>query len=328
MTRSSSTCPQLLYVAGIPRSGSTVLGQLLGEIPGVTFVGELTYFWRRFAQAELCSCGRPLPDCPFWSAVVGQAYGKLTLARARQLAELEWHVLRRQVALSLAPAAWPVPKASRAGQMLAERAQLYRSISRLTGASWIVDGGKEPVFGSLLARVGATDVCTIHLVRDPRGVAYSWQKQVPSDSEPGDMPRKAATKTAMDWVRQNLLVQLGLQRLSAAYVRVRYEDLASRPAYVLRQISLATMLTIAGSAAQATPVTTGTLAESRSEQHLVAGNPGVRRAATGSLRLRLDEDWRTMLPLRQQRLVTAICASLMVAYGYPLQTAAGLRRGL
>ena len=240
---------RILYVAGVPRIGSTVLGELLGSIRGVIFVGELNFFWRRFAGAEVCSCGQPLPDCPFWSAVVREAYGEMTPGRAKQLAELERHVLRRQFVLTLAPAAWPVPETSRAGQMLAERALLYRAIGRLTGASWIVDGGKEPIFGALMARADAGPITTVHLVRDPRGVAYSWQKLVPSDSEPGNMPRKAPTKTAVDWVLQNLLVQLGLQRLGTGYVRVRYEDLASRPEHVLGQISLATGLTIATAAA-------------------------------------------------------------------------------
>ncbi len=316
-TRSSSGHdPRILYVAGVPRTGSTVLGELLGGVPGVIFAGELNFFWRRFAHAEVCSCGQRLPDCPFWSAVVCAAYGEMAPGQAGRLADLERRVLRRQFALTLAPAAWPVPKASRAGQMLAERALLYQAIGRLTGASWIVDGGKEPVFGALLARVGAGSVGTIHLIRDPRGVAYSWQKLILSDSEPGHMPRKTAAKTAADWVLQNVLVQLGLQRLSSAYVRIRYEDLASNPEQVLRQISLATGLTIA-----AAPTADGIIAAAKSDQHLVAGNPGVRRAAADGLRLRPDEAWRTELPRRKQRLVTAVCGALMAAYGYSLRTA-------
>ena len=313
---------RILYVAGVPRTGSTVLGELLGSIPGVIFVGELNFFWRRFAGAEMCSCGRPLPDCPFWSAVVREAYGEMTPGQARQLAELERHVLRRQFALTLAPAAWPVPETSRAGQMLAERALLYRAIGHLTGANWIVDGGKEPIFGALMARADVGAIATVHLIRDPRGVAYSWQKLVPSDSEPGNMPRKAPAKTAVDWVLQNLLVQLGLQRLGTVYVRVRYEDLTSRPEHVLGQISLATGLTIAAAAA----AQHGIVPPVASEHHLVAGNPGVRQTVTNGLQVRADEAWRTKLPLREQRVVTAVCGALMTAYGYSLRTAGEITR--
>jgi hypothetical protein len=321
MTRSGDRL-QILYVAGVPRTGSTVLGRLLGDMTDVIFVGELNFFWRRFAQAELCSCRRPLPSCSFWSAVVSQAYGALTTADAAGMAELERHVLRKQFALGLAPAAWRARSASRVGTMLTERARLYQSIGQLTGATWIVDAGKEPVFGSFLARIDGADVGTIHLVRDPRGVAFSWQKLVQSDSEPRDMPRKAPAMTAVDWVLQNTLVQLGLRRLSSTYVRVRYEELVTRPEHVLREISRATGLAMAAPAA-----TTGARVDpgDRGDHHLVAGNPGVRQLA-GNLRLRPDEDWRTQLPRAQQRVVTAICSGLMAAYGYPLRPAAGVKR--
>jgi hypothetical protein len=318
MSSSASAATRVLYVAGIARTGSTVLGRLLGEMSDVAFVGELNFFWRRFARGELCSCRRPLPDCPFWAAVVRQAYGNLTHHRAKGLAELERHVLRRQFLLSVAPASWPLRPESGVGMMLTERTLLYQSIGRLTGATWIVDGGKEPLFGSFMARADGVDVSTVHLVRDPRGVAFSWKKRVPSDSEPGDLPRRSAAATALDWTVQNLLVQLTLRTLSRAYVRVRYEDLAVRPSGVLRQISQATGLSLPSSTAP-----TGQGAVDLAGEHLVAGNPAVRQVSAGDMRVRLDEEWRTRLPVAQQQVVTAMCAGLMAPYGYPLRSTPG-----
>jgi hypothetical protein len=319
MTRSPDRL-QILYVAGMPRTGSTVLGRLLGDMPDVIFVGELNFFWRRFAQGELCSCRQPLPRCPFWSAVVSQAYGDLTPAEVMRTAELERRVLRHQFVLGLAPAAWRARRASQVGIMLTERARLYQAIGQVTGATWIVDAGKEPVFGSFLARIDGADVGTIHLVRDPRGVAFSWQKLVQSDSEPRDMPRKAPAMTAVDWVLQNTMVQLGLRRLSSTYVRVRYEELVTRPEQILREISRATGLALAP------PATMTGHRAGLGDHHLVAGNPSVRQLAAGNLRLRPDEDWRSQLPRAQQRLITVICGGLMAAYGYPLRTAARVER--
>jgi hypothetical protein len=54
------------------------------------------------------------------------------------------------------------------------------------------------------------------------------------------------------------------------------------------------------------------------EHHLVAGNPGVRQHAGSGLRLRLDDEWRTQLPRADRLVVTAVCAALMTAYGYPV----------
>jgi hypothetical protein len=91
--------------------------------------------------------------------------------------------------------------------------------------------------------------------------------------------------------------------------------MASHPEQVLRRISLATGLAIEMGAA------TGGISLALGDHHLVAGNPGVRQAAAGGLRLHLDEAWRTKLPIREQRIVTAVCCGLMTAYGYSPRTA-------
>jgi len=302
---------RVLYLAGMPRTGSTVLGHALGGLPDVIFAGELNFFWRRFAGRELCSCHRPLPGCPFWAAVVRRAYGDVSPGRARALAELERHVLRTQAPLGLVPARWPVRRAAGVATMLAGRAQLYRATAEVGGASWVVDAGKEPVFGSFLARAEDVSFTTVHLVRDPRGVAFSWLKRVRSDSEPGEMPRRPAAMTAVDWLLQNLMVQLSLQRLSRAYVRVRYEDLVASPAGTVQRISRAAGLASTGLASTG-PASTG-------EHHLVAGNPAVRQLASGGLTLTLDDEWRTQLPRAERWVVTGVCAGMMATYGYPVR---------
>ena len=35
----------VLFIAGMGRSGSTILSRLLGQAPGVCYVGELCYLW-------------------------------------------------------------------------------------------------------------------------------------------------------------------------------------------------------------------------------------------------------------------------------------------
>lgn len=304
---------RVLYVAGLPRSGSTVLGCVLDGLPGTIFVGELTYFWRRFAEGELCSCGEPLPDCPFWSAVVGKGFGQLTREYARELNALEQQVFRRQRILVLAPVRWSTRWAKRIHVMLEQRGLLYQSIGEVTNAECIVDSGKEVTFGSIMSRLSNISFSTIHIVRDPRGVAFSWQKQVPSDSEPGDMPRSPVMNTAARWVSGNLLVQLSLKRLSHAYSRVRYEDLVAYPDDIACELSRATS-NIAEYEGWAE-----CRIQHPNEHHLVGSNPGVRQHLAGNLRLTLDEEWRARLPRGQQRLVTAVCGGLMSAYDYPLR---------
>lgn len=67
---------RLLYLAGIGRSGSTLLERLLGEVPGVCSLGEVTHLWRRgVLRNERCGCGTPFLDCPFWRKVGESAFG-------------------------------------------------------------------------------------------------------------------------------------------------------------------------------------------------------------------------------------------------------------
>ena len=320
MIARSADSQRVLYIAGLPRSGSTVLGCVLGRLPGTIFVGELAFFWRRFAEGELCSCGKPLPDCHFWSAVVAKAFGQLTREQAGELNKLEQRVIRRLRILGLVPVRWSTRWAKRIHIMLEERDRFYQTICDIANVECIVDSGKEVTFGSMMARLNNTSFTTIHLVRDPRGVAFSWQKQVRSDSEPRDMPRSPAAKTAARWISSNLLVQFSLRRLSSAYSRVRYEDLVAYPDDIARQISCAT----------ASPAGSYTCADHEvqhaNEHHLVGSNPGVRRHLGDDLRLTLDEEWRTRLPRGQQWLVTAVCGCLMTAYDYPLRVRRHLYR--
>jgi hypothetical protein len=309
----ASQALRVLYVAGLARSGSTVLGCVLGELPGTIFVGELALFWRRFAGGELCSCGKPLPDCHFWSAVVNKAFGPMTCEHARGLQELERRVARWQRLLGLVPVRWSTRWSKQIHIMLEERGRLYHAICEIANVECIVDSGKEVTFGSMMARLSNTDFSTLHLVRDPRGVAFSWQKRVRSDSEPGYMPQRPPIRTAARWVSGNISVQLSLKMLSRAYSRVRYEDLVAQPSNIAYGITRAT----------SNPAGSNEWADHRvqhaNEHHLVGSNPGVRRQLGRDLRLTLDDEWRTRLPRGQRWLVTAVCGGLMAAYNYPLR---------
>lgn len=306
---------RVVYLAGIPRTGSTVLGHALATVPGVVFAGELNFFWRRFAQQEICSCGMALPECPMWSAVVGKAFPNMTLKEAQALSDLEDRVVGKQRIFGLSPIQWPRDRNRDVQRMLEARYRFYRSLADVSYASWIVDGGKEPVFARVMTRLSEADFYTVHLVRDPRGVAFSWMKRVRSDSEPRDMPVRLPVTSALEWVLQNLIVHVGLQRRSRGYIRVRYEDLVGDPSGFVSAIADAT-----GLADKASYVSSTGEAGVRAS-HLVAGNPGVRRQAAYTIKLSLDDAWRVDLPRTKQWLVTAVCSVLMIRYGYRFRAA-------
>jgi transposase len=236
------------------------------------------------------------------------------------LARLERRVFRYQAPQVLVLSQWGIEWGGLAArELLQERSQLYQALGKVAGSSWIVDTGKEPVFGASLTHLSPTVVDVVHVVRDPRGVAYSCKKQVRSDSEPDFMPRRPAAATAWRWLVTNLMAQIALRRLAHRYVLVRYEDLVAAPEACLMRVAKATGLPLAD-----TRAAVDDLARPPENHHRVAGNPGVRQLR-GALRLSLDDEWRAGLPVREQRLVAAMCAVLMAPYGYPWR-APGTRR--
>lgn len=70
--------PRVVFIASLPKSGSTLLDLLLGTHPNVVGLGEIYQLIRtdsiflRNNRDELCacSCGAPMSECRFWSGVV------------------------------------------------------------------------------------------------------------------------------------------------------------------------------------------------------------------------------------------------------------------
>ena len=70
---------QVLYLAGTMRSGSTILGRLLGELPEAFHAGEIDHMTRAFSGVDIrCECRELAHECGFWQAAVTQAFGTLS----------------------------------------------------------------------------------------------------------------------------------------------------------------------------------------------------------------------------------------------------------
>ncbi len=67
---------RVLFLGGLGRSGTTLLERILGELPGVTPLGEVVHLWQRGIRAdEKCGCGVRFAACPFWQRVGEHAFG-------------------------------------------------------------------------------------------------------------------------------------------------------------------------------------------------------------------------------------------------------------
>ncbi len=305
----------VLYVAGSGRSGSTLLGNVLGQLAGWVHVGELRHlFGEGLRDKGLCGCGAPVPQCDFWTAVVQRAFGD---AEPDLAALIELQRAATSVRHALGPwrgGAEPGP-AVRFAEVIG---RLYAAIAEVAGARVIVDGSKLPVFGRLATRAPGVQLRVLHLVRDPRAVAYSgvrrWRR---ADTERHGFARVASMlRKRLQAVARDLLVELLWRRdRRARYRLLRYEDLVADPQAAIEAV--------AGDLGDVVPA--GFVGPERSVWidacHAVSGNR--MRSRTGRVVLASDDEWRTALGAGD-RWITDLCTfPLRLRYGY----GAGTRRG-
>ena len=238
--REVRTVTAVIYIAGVGRSGSTLLERLLSTADGVVSVGELRWIWTRgFGENQLCSCGLSFLECPFWASVVEEAFGSSDNVDAEALKASARRVDRlRYIPLHVVPAMAPHDFSARRNSHGRLLERLYSAIGSVAKARVIVDTSKEPSYAFLLRTVFGVDLFVVHLIRDSRAVAFSWQRvrQRPEIvSETLFMPRYALRRTSRDWIETNLLLEV-YEKACGNLMRVRYEDLAARPEEVTNNI--------------------------------------------------------------------------------------------
>lgn len=293
--------PTVIYIAGSGRSGSTLVERLIGGVDGYTNVGELIDLFRRVhAGDELCGCGEPFSQCPFWREVGMRMWPEgWTTSNVRQIANLQSSVARQryiphQLAGPLATAGFR----QSAAEYRRIYVKLYSAIQSASGARAIVDASKWPA--QALAVAGPDlDLRVIHLVRDVRGVAASLSRtditrphaRSGSDTMYSQQPYTAAAR----WVACQAEVEL--VRLRATVTRVRYEDLVAEPPQTLLRTLQDLGLEVNASDLSHVHTSSASLTAS----HGLSGNPS--RFEAGTVPLRLDEKWRSSMPRRQQKIL-------------------------
>lgn len=315
---------KVLSIVGPGRSGSTLLAGIIGELPGAVDVGELRWLWQRgVLEGRPCGCGVPPVECPVWSAVLVKTLGDLPVLAGGSPADREvfdvvgalgrlgGRSVRRRV---LRAASRPEPGWHDLAQVRAVTADLLRALAATTGARVVVDSSKRPVDAAVMAGVSDVDHYVLHLVRDPRAVAFSWGR-VKERAGPGSAPmaRRGPVASAERWAENNLGSELLRRHVPRdRWMSLRYEDFVAAPRESADRVQA--WLGEPGP----NPVGDDGTVE-LSGNHSVAGNPV--RFTTGAVTIRADDEWRRAMPGRRQALVTALTLPLLARYGYPVSPA-------
>ena len=287
---------KVVHVAGLGRSGSTILASVLGEVDSFFAAGEILYLSKQIALHESCECGMDLWQCPVWrpafdavfasreQAIAGLRAGPWT--RARDLPRLLWHEQRG---------------GDRLASYRSMLGELLRALRSVTGARVIVETSKRPGYGRVLAGAPGVEAYVVHLVRDPRATVYS-RLQAPWNAIPATV---GAAWTTWQWA----IPYLWRERRDR-YIPLRYEDFVRAPRRAIENI-----LALVDEAPDALPFVDEHTVHLGSH-HMPNGNEN--RFRSGPVALKASERWRAGLGRGDALVTTVATLPLLHHWGYPV----------
>jgi hypothetical protein len=288
-----------VYIAGDVRSGSTLLADLLAQPLRAFNAGELGRLWACHERGQLCTCGQPIDECDLWMEVIQRVQEEVGVREYRELSKLAYGRLSHP---KMVRSRRLTPPAS---QELVLREVTERAVEAVTGAAVVIDATKMARTLWVAAHLDRP-LTAVHLVRDPRAVAFACMSNSLRDPSQRDrrLGKEPVPRSTVGWTVRNLACRRVLRsRPSVEAYQVRYEDLASQPGAEIERIVGQTMETIDAFASVAS-----------GDCHSLGGNP--RRFAPSEVKL--DDRWRTGMAPGWKALSTVLSAPWLKGFGYRL----------
>lgn len=277
---------QLIYLVGAGRSGTTILAAMLGENESIDWRGELIHLSGWNDADNICSCGSALNDCAFWkSHDIAEVLGPAV----KTSHEFERH--GRLVAALLNPKHFSAAYESR-------QAALVGALGM--PGHWVLDSSKYVGRALGLSSCSQIDAKFIYVVRDARGVIYSFGKNVQT--------RRGVFGACAYYFLVNLAAQLAIaMRLKGRCHKLRYEDLVANPGKELERIGKFLCIDFSAVARKA-EAGGGFFAE-----HIAGGN---RWAKSGPASLSPDTEWRKQMGWGKRLIVYLLCFPFQIVNRY------------
>jgi len=218
-TVARTTRPNVLYVMGAGRSGSTILGVALGNSEGVLFAGELDKWFAR--EGEPRREGARLQA--FWRDVLGET------GEARDMFAARTGWLERSSAL-LDPRKWRTRRRLR-GRYREVSQGLFVALASVAHVTHVVDTSHYPLRARELQALEGIELYLLWLVRYPQSVVTSLGRRDVAERHFG-----VAAANAYLWLTNVLGLLVFLRHPRERRLLVRHEDFVAYPRRVLSQI--------------------------------------------------------------------------------------------
>lgn len=307
---------KVLYIAGCGRSGSTLLMRLLAETTGGVAIGELFHLWHHGYQENfICGCGAQFSECPFWLEVNRRMFGVgQSEVDAGRMCRLQQRVHGPKAVLPLRFKWLRTPRYREAIEEYAQiLSRLYRTIAETAGTNLVIDSSKSPQLARMLEGLPNVETHLVHLVRDSRATAWSWQRvrAEPALGASGALMHQFPVwRSAIEWTANHALLLLDRRR-PFCYTVCKYENFVNNPRNELMRL-----ISTNHSPAK---IPAGEFVLQKS--HSVTGNPN--RFSSGPVAIAGDAEWETAMRLPDRLVVTAISWPLLKWFRYSLRAPRG-----
>ena len=295
--------PKLIYLAGSGRSGTTLLGALLSEAQGAVGVGEPAFIFTKNLNQNICTCEKKLEDCDFWGAILREDFQTASFQEAAVPGQRSLLFVSQVIGIMLGR------KDIIHKEYLCQLKKLYTAVYRASGAEVIIDESKSQAYLFALKACDFFDLRVVHVLRDPRAVAFSWQrKKVNGNRNMGKLPWHISARV---WLAQQFLfLFLPLLVPEGHYQRVRYEDFIEEPKTAFGELLEKTGLKVQE------PVLSDSDFQITHINHFILSN--ISPPKLGENKFYKDMEWQKSMPFSAKMLVTLICWPMMLVYGYPI----------
>jgi hypothetical protein len=304
----------VLFIAGWGRTGSTILGNVLGQLPSFSYVGELANIWTcGVVENAPCGCGAAFRDCPMWRTVFQSAFGGVEGAHAQRMLTVRRRWPNNKTLLlrnALGQDILPPPSDAEAAEYAEGLRLLYQAIGDFSGASVIVDSSKVPSYALAVGSLPNVDLRLVHLVRDPRATAYSWLRRVDSGHR---LARLAAWKSSAQWTSWNATTSVVARALGLPTTRLSYETFVENPRDAVLSV-LDLVKDVVEVDPKDLPFVSPREVELRST-HDVWGNFRYR-GLVGRVAIVPDDEWNARLSPGARFVVAGLTYPLARRYGY------------
>jgi len=208
---------KVIFILGTGHCGSTLLDMLLGSHSDIVGVGELDTIRKQLKRGTKCTCGMDIDVCPLWSQQIDEVEGWGGMQVYRNKVKT---ILNRKK-YQYVDTGNKVNKDS----FCKNQTDIYKFVSEKKDAKVIVDSSKNPDRVSLISKCDDIKPIIVHLVRDGRGVLWSYKKKY-----------SRTMAFIWKWLAENLKIELIKEQTGATSVFVKYSDLCENPKRELSRV--------------------------------------------------------------------------------------------